>query len=498
MPGEPTREGEDDATTCESFSDLRACSPPKVRSVSHFSIWIHICCARRGSVENCRFGEFGRVLYHLNQRRGFKSNRKSGSSDEDKGILKKISILQEEITSSGKGTLGAFLQSKQAESAALHGVPDRIRARHTRRPMYKHELETLWERQSNYHPETLTSKLRERVEHIIFYQRPFEVSVARLAKLPKRANAWRSPQVGPCELEPTEKRVERGSWWAQEFRLHKEVNNLKVRHADGAERELTIDERDVILDHLQCVKTTTFSALHKKILLPPDATFNLQAGGRKQLKGNILEASLASAFGKDAWRRLDEGVRQRVRVAVVEEEDEVELEKILVEADAPNEKIDDLLNLPLPDGHLKISALAIRKLLPHLRAGLKEYDARIEAGYAADDLAPALPRLPSTARISNPVVKRALTETRKVVNAILREFELPEQIVIETARDLKQGKKGKQEATKKMRRLERQRSAARKDLSDRSSGREPTREDIRRYLMWKEQGGICPYTGEVH
>ena len=57
--------------------------------------------------------QFGRVLMHLNQRRGFLSNRKKDRSDaEVKGMLEEISSLAAAISEANCRTLGEYLHRK--------------------------------------------------------------------------------------------------------------------------------------------------------------------------------------------------------------------------------------------------------------------------------------------------------------------------------------------------------------------------------------------------
>ena len=56
--------------------------------------------------------ELGRALYHLAQRRGYLSNRKSGKQDEDKGTVEPaINELRERMAAGGVRTLGEFLSA---------------------------------------------------------------------------------------------------------------------------------------------------------------------------------------------------------------------------------------------------------------------------------------------------------------------------------------------------------------------------------------------------
>src|SRR6218665_2547156 len=54
-------------------------------------------------------GEFARALFHINQRRGFKSNRKTDRKDNDSGALKQaISELRKRIQDSDCATAGEW------------------------------------------------------------------------------------------------------------------------------------------------------------------------------------------------------------------------------------------------------------------------------------------------------------------------------------------------------------------------------------------------------
>lgn len=53
--------------------------------------------------------ELGRALFHINQRRGFKSNRKTDKSNEDGKIVSGIQRLRERLAAANARTLGEYL-----------------------------------------------------------------------------------------------------------------------------------------------------------------------------------------------------------------------------------------------------------------------------------------------------------------------------------------------------------------------------------------------------
>ena len=178
----------------------------------------------------------GRALFHLNQRRGFLSNRKTEKDDKEAGAIREAANrLQQQIADTGARTLGEFLHSRHRERD-----PVRARNRSTgakaeydfypTRQMIAAEFDAIWERQAACHP-TMTAEARAAIAggiNGIFYQRPLK-----------------PPPIGKCALDPAHDNDDtegfRCPWahpLAQRFRIWQEVRNLAVedtgRHTDSA------------------------------------------------------------------------------------------------------------------------------------------------------------------------------------------------------------------------------------------------------------------------
>src|SRR5690606_3312201 len=68
----------------------------------------------------------GRALFHLNQRRGFKSNRKTDSRDNEQGkIAAGISRLRDAIAREGARTLGEYLHRRRLAGKGVRVRPTR-------------------------------------------------------------------------------------------------------------------------------------------------------------------------------------------------------------------------------------------------------------------------------------------------------------------------------------------------------------------------------------
>lgn len=120
--------------------------------------------------------EFARAIFHLNQRRGFKSNRKTDKKDNDGGALKSaIKELREALASENIRTVGEWLARRHTERK-----PVLARYRESRilkedgktkidksydlyidRAMVEHEFDEIWKKQTEFNPAKFTEAARE-------------------------------------------------------------------------------------------------------------------------------------------------------------------------------------------------------------------------------------------------------------------------------------------------------------------------------------------------
>jgi CRISPR-associated endonuclease Csn1 len=153
---------------------------------------------------------------------------------------------------------------------------------------------------------------------------------------------------------------------------------------------------------------------------------------------------------------------------------------------------------PAPD-YCALSLKAIEKLSPLMEAGMpfKEAEKQVYASRDAD--VPVLDQLPTVreflSSLRNPAVERALTEMRKVVNALVREFGKPYQIRIELARELKKPRALRVKDTVANRKREAENGKLAKRMAEECGLQNPTRRQLEKAKLWVEQKGVCPYTG---
>ncbi len=161
--------------------------------------------------------EIGRILVHLNQRRGFLSNRKTdkAKAKEASGMLAEISTLGDRIKQANCETLGEYLhqlgsafdhslrKAEPTEKQLKQGqLRDTIRRLHTRRSMYVDEFKELWNTQQLHHPKLLTDDLKR----VLYDPQANSKWVCQGLIFGQRKIYWPKSVVGRCELEPKLKR----------------------------------------------------------------------------------------------------------------------------------------------------------------------------------------------------------------------------------------------------------------------------------------------------
>lgn len=404
----------------------------------------------------------GRALFHINQRRGFKSNRKTDRRENESSNMKNaIKDLDQKILLSGSRTLGEYLCKQRAESQPVRVRSRMVKAKaeynfYPSRDMYMKEVDAILEKQKIFHP-GLTDNVRDTIKDIIFYQRPLK-----------------PPVIGSCRFESGEKRARLALPLVQKFRIFQEVNNLQIDRLAEGDPEITLEDRKILTQALLNAKwkktkraIITFGQISKLIDLQSGCHFNLESERREGLSGDEANALLSdeSCFGT-RWHELDGTQQEEIIHLLFDEADpDALVEKLATGWDLSPQQAENIANAPLPDGYGSVSLKAIRKMMPFLEQGMKYSDAAKAAGYHHSDFRTGevfdhLPYygeiLPNNViggsfaeedreqpeeffgKINNPTVHIALNQVRKLVNALIDSYGHPEQIVIELARELKE------------------------------------------------------------
>jgi CRISPR-associated endonuclease Csn1 len=407
--------------------------------------------------------EIGRALFHLNQRRGFKSNRKAERKTkdaEDGKIATAAQALDHAMADAGADTLGQFLNGLDTKRVRMNGENQSYDFYPQRRHV-EYEFDRIWEEQAKHHPDLLTDTARAALHRILFYQRPLKAQ-----------------QVGLCAFVPAERRLAKAHPLFQQRRLYEEVNQLEVTTPGEANRKLTLDERDRIVLKLARAKTASFDSLAKLLKLDPGQSFNKASATRTQLLGDEVRAALGDKkrFG-DAWEHLDIDRQWLIADTLLEEEDPDALHAFLLDQGLDDERAKVVARTSLPEGHGRLGPTATAMILAELKKDVVTYADAVKAcgwhhsDHRTGEVLPTLPYYgellareipPGTqdprdpperrwGKITNPTVHIGLRQLEKLVNAIIAVHGRPDEIVVELARELKLNDKEKDDHNRRIR-----------------------------------------------
>lgn len=473
--------------------------------------------------------QIGRILFHLDQRRGFKSNRKIDRRDNEAGkIATGVARLDQSMMNQGARTYGEFLYKRRLEGKT---VRTRLRPEtgeeargggydfYPSRAALEAEFDAICGVQVKHYPDLLTEDRIKHLRDIIFFQRPLAPG-----------------KVGRCSYNNDEPRVAKAHPLFQAFRLYKEVNELELIGEDQLRRKLTIEQRDVLVAKLRSVRSASFSALRKSLKLGSEFRFNKETDNRLKLAGDEISSVLShkERFGA-RWSTFDEKRQWKIVRKLRSTEDATELHNWLVtECDLDDDNARSVAGQHMPDGYGRIGETALRSLLDSLKSEvdeggfvITEAEAAKRCGYNHSDKSDPdfeghglLPRYqevlerhipPGTGnpddvydifkgRITNPTVHIALNQLRRVVNALIRKHGKPDRIAIELGRDLKLSDKQKEDINRAIGRNTR--DAERRSEQLREIGQPDTGYNRLLLKLWEELNPqdplnrVCVYSGQ--
>jgi len=474
--------------------------------------------------------EYARALFHINQRRGFKSNRKTDKKDNDSGALKTaIHALRQAMQSTGCRTVGEWLYGRHQQ-----GLSVRARYRENRstqdngktkieksydlyidRAMIEAEFDALWAKQSELNSVLFNDTARAELKDCLLHQRPLK-----------------PVKPGRCTLLPDEERAPLALPSQQRFRIYQEVNNLRLLREGLSEEQLTLTQRDLLVQALETNNKRSFAQIQK--LIGFSGQFNLQDEKRTELKGNSTSAMLGKNehFGH-GWFTWSERQQDAIVKQLVKQENEWRLIKRLQKYCGVNEETAErIANAPLAEGYGSLSAKALEKILPALLAEIITYDkAVLAAGFAhhshishavTGEILQTLPYYgeylqrhvgfgtgkpedPAEKRygkIANPTVHIGLNQVRTVVNALIKRYGHPSEVIVELARDLKQSQEQRKDEQKRQADNQRRNDRMRADIADllQTSPERVRTTDLQKMILWEELSfnaaeRRCPYSG---
>ena len=509
--------------------------------------------------EQLSLTELGRVLLHINQKRGYKHAKADEAAEaetktgKETGYVAQVKGRYQILKEKGQTIGQHFTEELRAnQQTAPRGVyyTYRIKEQVYPREAYIEEYDRIMAAQRVFYPELLTDALIGRIrDRIIFYQRPLKsckqlVSFCEFEKKEKVIRVKHTNKEGVEEL--VEKTITIGPKVApksspifQVCKVWESIHNIRLYHPDGTERKLEQEEKQKLFDYLQKNDKLSLTALRKELkiklkdklwcdkLLEKGIAGNTTAAIlRKALKGyeqyeGLLRFNLTTRdsheVDEDGVIRpiIDESYQNeplyRLWHILYSIEDRAEMRSALIgqlgikAEDLDNGLMDALYKIDfVKQGYGNKSAKFICKLLPHLQEGKMYSEAAEAAGMRHSDSMTAQERDERSLLEEIPLLqKNALRQpvVEKVLNQMINlvnALKREHGEIDEVRVELARELKMSREEREKATKNNSSREKENKAIAERITeyGLTPTKSRIQKYRLWQESAESCIYCGK--
>lgn len=292
----------------------------------------------------CRLtlAELGRVLLHLNQRRGYRHAKEDSGDSKQTEYVKKVNERSTTLIERGE-TPGQFFYNalKDSEHRGKNNTRSynyRIKEKVLPRKAYEEELYTIMRVQSEYYPEVLTPEVIDSIRGIIFFQRPLKSCKHLVSFCEFESRTGITPEGKKFTYGP--KVAPKSSPLAQVTRIWEAINNLRLVNINNKpgkrkrsntpsitdlfndvetmprdarllqyEYKLTKKERQALFDYLNTHERISEAQLRKILNLKEADGFKPDSAFKKGIQGNTtytqLEKALEGVPNKEELLRFD-------------------------------------------------------------------------------------------------------------------------------------------------------------------------------------------------
>lgn len=439
--------------------------------------------------------ELARCIYHIAKRRGFKSNRKQSLEDKQKEetiMLEQISILKEKFKSSPFKTIGEYFYNelknghkvRNDAGSFYHTIP---------RELLENEFQILMEFQSKYKEDLINPEFLKQISHVVFFQNPFKSF---------------ENKIGNCIYIPDQKRAAKNTHSAELFVFFSKLNGITITSKHGKEFLITEKMKKDLLQEAYRIKQLKLSHIRKLWKVPPEFKFKTMEVSKKS---NPENKEFFSFKGYHVMNKVFEEHQEIWEKWEKEETLTTNLDKIitilafnrdlveikyklleLYEKELPETLIDKIKTISDFNKTISLSISACGKLIPYLMKGYR-YDQAVKMAAFEQKKQVKSNKLPVLERTGNPVVDRAVSKTRKIVNAVLSRYGMPDEIHIKSSKEL-----GKPFNIRRQIAIRNEKNRISNENIKQSSidffGRTPSAIELTKYKLWSEQNHKCCYS----
>lgn len=450
--------------------------------------------------ENITPEQLGRILYMLNQKRGYKSARSEANADKkDTDYVAAVKGRYTELKEKQQ-TLGQYFYNELSLSNH-NNTYYRVKEKVYPREAYIEEFDTIMNVQKTKHSFLTDDVVNSLRNEIIYYQRKLKsqkglVNICEFegfetTYLDKKTQQEKTIFTGPKVAPKTSPLFQLCKIWEVVNNISLKTKNIEGSKYKWSDRIPTIEEKKEIVNYLLGNESLSFAELLKILNLKKDQVYaNKQI--LKGIQGNITYTAIHKVVGDNEHLKFNVNIIPSNHQAflvdkktgeILDEEDSIKIDpdieqeplyqlwhtiysikeldeckNALIKRFGFSEKIAEQLSRIdfNKQAFGNKSNKAMRKILPYLMQGYSLSDAESFAGYnrrltkeeKADKVTSERLELLPKNSLRQPVVEKILNQMINVVNTITEKHGIPHEIRVELARELKQSKDEREDADK--------------------------------------------------
>lgn len=492
--------------------------------------------------------QLGRVLYHLNQKRGYKSSRADANLEKkDTDYVAEVKGRHELLKQEGKTIGQKFFNELQSNQFF------RIKQQVFPREAYLEEFDQIMRVQQKAHGAVLTDELVLEIrDEIIYYQRKLksQKGLVSLCEFEGRHVKVIDRHTGKEKILFVGPRVApKSSPLFQYAKIWESINSITIKNRLGETIEIPLDLKNKIFEVMNEKERLTQTELFGILKIKKNDGYTTNKQIEKGLQGNTTLSLLRKFSEKfehpeDIFKFEVKSVKQDVDLVDTESG---EIKTVSIDVVSPDFERQPLYKLwhtiysisdleecsaalvkhfGLSVEHARAlagidftrfgfgnkSSKAIRKMLPGLMQGYVYSAAASMAGYNHSnsrtkeenqirELKTQIKLLEKNS-LRQPIVEKILNQMINVVNAILNKYGGVDEIRVELARELKQSREERNNASASMARIERENEEIRRRLIE-EYGLRATRNNVVKWRLFHEinnkeskANAVCIYCGQ--
>lgn len=319
--------------------------------------------------------EFGRALYHICQRRGFKSGRKDADAGKD------LVVYLQEKDKRGDKTLGKYLYEQLEDGNKVRKSKYKADDNeiNSSRISYIEEFNVIVKNQK------ITTELIDKLFEAIFFQRPLKSQKG---------------SIGKCTLETSKSRCAASHPLFEEFRMYQFLNSIKVKERSHDKFQFLSNYAEYFnlvkeLFFRKSKPSFKFSDISKAVNTKAKKNnlyFEFNYNDKYPIVGNPTMSLLKDVFDASEWQDCKEIIRSKYKLSDDKSTDDlidelwhtlffsgdfvndVTSEKvkhfIRSRYDVDKEQVESYEKINLKQGYASLSKKAIINILPFLKQNI--------------------------------------------------------------------------------------------------------------------------------